>query len=136
MLPFFIIYAAWAIIDEDIVAYGRSALDVDPLAAGEALSVSLGVLSVSMVVLAFGLRLVLRAVAARLPRWTDAVQVYLEAVWVLVTVLVLRTLLAGVPDWLESRRMVSWALDRLRTCGRRSAGSTQLVAGLGRPGRW
>lgn len=131
VLPFFIIYAAWAIIDEDIVAYGRSALDVDPLAAGEALSVSLGVLSVSMVVLSFGLRLFLERVAARLPRWTDAVQVYLEAVWVLVTVLVLRTLLAGVPDWLESRRMVSWGLDRLADLRASFGWVDQLVAGLG-----
>ncbi|WBU38353.1 hypothetical protein [Homoserinibacter sp. YIM 151385] len=111
ILPFFLIYAAWAIIDEDIVAYARSALDqidYDVVSPGRGpLSVGISVLSVSMVVVAFALRLVLRRVQARVPRWTGGIAVYLEAVWVLVTVLVLRTLFAGVPEWLATRRMLA-----------------------------
>lgn len=131
ILPFFIIYAAWAIIDQDIVAYGRTALDLDATGAGDSLSVSFGWLAVSMVVLALGLRLLLERYAARLGRWTDAVLVYLEAVWVLVTVLVARTLLAGVPEWLESRRMFAWLLDRLADLRASFAWVDGLVEGLG-----
>lgn len=131
ILPFFIIYAAWAIIDQDIVAYGRTALDLDSTGAGDSLSVSFGWLAVSMVVLALGLRLLLERYAARLGRWTDAVLVYLEAVWVLITVLVARTLLAGVPEWLESRRMFAWLLDRLADLRASFAWVDGLVDGLG-----
>lgn len=131
ILPFFIIYAAWAIIDQDIVAYGRTALDVDQYRADDALTVSFGWLAVSMVVLALGLRLLLERYAARLGRWTDAALVYLEAVWVLVTVLVARTLLAGVPEWLGSRRMVAWGLDRVADLRASFAWVDGLVDGLG-----
>lgn len=130
VLPFLVIYAAWSIIEEDIVAYARASLDIDQLAA-EALSVSLGVLSVSMVVVAFGLRLLLSRLEDRLPRWTEALSVYLEAVWVLVTVLVLRTLLGGAPEWLGSRRMVAWSLDRLDDLRESFSWFGRLVDGLG-----
>ena len=99
--------------------------------AAEALSVSFGALSVSMVALAFGLRLLLTRLEDRLPRWTSAIAVYLEAVWVLVSVLVLSTLLAKVPEWLASRRMFSWLLDRLDDLRGTFAWLGPLVDGLG-----
>ncbi|QIG42348.1 hypothetical protein G5V58_05810 [Nocardioides anomalus] len=130
VLPFLIIYAAWAIIDEDVVAYARASLDLDTV-GGDALSVSIGWLSVTMVVVAFGLRMVLERLEERRPQWTGAVLAYLEAVWALVTVLVLRTLLGGVPEWLTSRRMVAWLLDRVDDLRAEFAWVGDLLDGIG-----
>jgi hypothetical protein len=117
IVPFFLIYAAWAIVDEDVLAYGRSAadqLDFDTIGPGEGpLTVSIGVLSVSLVAVAFALRLVLRWAEGWAPRWTAPLSVYLEALWVLVAVLVLRSALAGVPAWLAERRLIAWTLDQV-----------------------
>jgi hypothetical protein len=130
VLPFLIIYAAWAIIDEDIRAYARTSLDLDQV-GGDALAVSIGWLSVTMVAAAFGLRVLLERLEGRRPQWTGAVLAYLEAVWALVTVLVLRTLLGDVPGWLASRRMVAWLLDRLDDLRAEVAWIGDLLDGLG-----
>lgn len=116
IVPFFLIYAAWAILDEDVLAYGRSAadqLDLDAARVENPLVVSIGVLSVSLVAVAFAGRLLLRWAEGWAPRWTAPLSVYLEALWVLVAVLVLRTALEGVPTWLAERRLVSWAIDQV-----------------------
>jgi hydrogenase-4 membrane subunit HyfE len=122
ILPFFIIYAAWGLIDEDIVTYGSLSTQQSILHIGEAgysntpLSIPFGWLSVSLIVGAFIAKAVLKRLEERLPHAVGLVAAYAEAVWVLVSIFVLRGVLDLVPGWLSTRRMF--------------AGIADLVAGL------
>lgn len=114
ILPFFVIYAAWGMVSEDSRDYASAALDQTDFLGGEttsALDVVVDVYSLAVVVVAFAARWLLQRFAARLPGWTAAVSAYLEAVWVLVALLVLRELFGGVPGWLATRRMFAPLVD-------------------------
>ncbi len=114
ILPFFVIYAAWGMVAEDSRDYAAAALDQTDFWNGQtsrALDVDLDVWSLGTVVVAFAARWLLQRFRSRLPGWTAAVAAYLEAVWVLVALLVLRTLLAGVPQWFATRRMFAPLVD-------------------------
>lgn len=112
ILPFFVLYVAWGLIRDDYLDYASASLEQGELGEGaDALSVPLSAMSVTLVIVAFVLRWALSRFGDRLPRWTAGFSVYLEAVWVLVAILVIRDLLAPVPDWLASRRMFGWAVD-------------------------
>jgi hypothetical protein len=114
ILPFFVIYAAWGMISEDSRDYAAAALDQADLWGGgsmRALDVDLDVWSLGLVVAAFIGRWLLQRFSERLPAWTTAVAAYLEAVWVLVALLVLRELLAGIPGWFATRRMFAPFVD-------------------------
>jgi len=112
LIAFLVIYFTWGLIADDVIAYGRASWDqYDPDAVNRPLQVGLGVMSISFVVIAFGLRLLLGRFAARLPRWVGAITAYLEAAWLLTVGLALQTMLAGVPEWFQTRRMIAWAID-------------------------
>lgn len=114
ILPFFVIYAAWGMITEDSRDYASAALDQADLWGGggsRALDVVVDGWSLALVAVAFVGRFVLQRFAARLPGWTTAVAAYLEAVWVLVALLILRELLGGVPAWFATRRMFAPIVD-------------------------
>lgn len=114
ILAFFVIYAAWGLVQDDRVAYGAASfdqIDYDVQREGTALDIPFSLLTVSVVVGAFVLRRLLTRFEARLPRWVGAISVYLEAVWVFIAVILISRLLALVPDWLASRRMFAWAVD-------------------------
>ncbi|MFT4284704.1 MAG: hypothetical protein QM598_07725 [Protaetiibacter sp.] len=114
ILPFFVVYAAWGMISEDGKDYAAAALDQADLWGGgssNALDVVVDVWSLGIVVLAFAGRWLLQRFSSRLPRWTAVVSAYLEAVWVLVALLVIRELLAGVPAWFATRRMFAPVVD-------------------------
>lgn len=114
ILPFFVIYAAWGMITEDSRDYAAAALDQTNIWGGEtshALDVVVDVWSLGLVVVAFVARFLLQRFAERLPGWTAAVAAYLEAVWVLVALLIVRELLSGVPQWVATRRMFAPIVD-------------------------
>ncbi len=114
ILPFFVIYAAWGMIAEDSRDFAAAALDQTDFWGGgsaNALDVVVDVWSLGLVAAAFAGRWALQRFRERLPRWTTAVSAYLEAVWVLVALLILRELLAGVPGWLATRRMFAPVAD-------------------------
>jgi hypothetical protein len=113
ILPFFLLYVAWNFIYDDMIDYFSSALNqADLFGGGRVASLaSFGVMSVTLVVVAFALRWLLGRFSTRLPRWSSAIATYLEAVWVFVALTVIQTLLVGVPAWLASRRMFAWAVD-------------------------
>lgn len=116
ILPFFIIYAAWGMIAEDSRAYAAAALDQADLWGGgsaRALDVVVDVWSIGLVIVAFLGRWLLNRFASRLPRWTTVVAAYLEAVWVLVALLIVREILAWVPGWLSTRRMFAPIVDTI-----------------------
>jgi hypothetical protein len=112
IVPFFVIYATWGLINEDGIAYAQAATDQLNLdTEGTALDTPFGWTTISIVVAAFALRRVIARFAARLPGWFGIVAVYLEAVWVFIAVSFISDLLAGVPEWFATRRMFAWAVD-------------------------
>jgi hypothetical protein len=113
LLPFLVIYIAWGMIGDDLLAYGDASRDQFGAAGASdrPYEVTIGVMSVSFVVVAFVLRFLIGRFSKRLPAWTGAISAYLEAAWLLTTVIALRQLLAGVPPWFASRRMFGWFVD-------------------------
>jgi len=118
ILPFFLIYAAWGLIADDAYAYSAASLDqmvldfdapVGPVETP--LDTPLSFATVAIVVVAFTLRRLIARFATKLPAWIGAITVYLEAVWIITALSFIGQLLAGVPDWLASRRMFAWAVN-------------------------
>ncbi|MEO8262514.1 MAG: hypothetical protein ABI566_08075 [Pseudolysinimonas sp.] len=112
LIAFLVIYFTWGMVVDDVNAYGRAAWDqYDPDAVNAPLKVGVGVMSISFVVIAFGLRLLVGRFSKRLPKWFGAISAYLEAAWLLTAALAIKSILDGVPDWLASRRMFAWIVD-------------------------
>lgn len=123
ILPFFAFYYAAGFLKEDhfdVVRAGtQMSVDrsiIEQLAGKEtvvpqALTDQVGWLSVSMAVLAFALRSVLKRFADRLPRWFSVVSVYLEVVWVFMFVAVVETVRKGAVAWMEGRKGLAWFFD-------------------------
>jgi len=117
IVAFFVIYAAWGLVMEDQTEYAASYLEqvnwfelpegatADPFALG------LTWITASIVIVAFVLRFLLKRFASRLPAAAGFVSVYLEAVWVLVAVIVVKAAVDFLPGWLEHRRIVVWAVE-------------------------
>ncbi len=116
IVPFFVIYAAWGLINEDGLAYAQSAtdqmvLDDDPTTVTTPLDTPFGWQTISIVVAAFLLRRLIARFSAKLPGWFGVIAVYLEAVWVFIALSFIKDLLVGVPEWFATRRMFAWAVD-------------------------
>lgn len=113
IVPFLVIYFAWGMIGDDLLAYGDAAWDQysDPDLPNRPLSVTVGVMSITFVVVAFVLRFAIGRLARRLPRWVGAFSAYLEAAWLLTAAIALMNILAGVPEWFATRRMFGWFVD-------------------------
>ena len=115
ILPFFAFYAAWQFLGEDVVAYAISSLekinpfDTDYVSGGAVLDLRLNWASISAIVVAFAGRYLIKRYQPRLPKWTPIVAVYLEAVWVYLSVLLVSTYVGEVNDWVSSRAAVEWA---------------------------
>jgi hypothetical protein len=116
ILPFFAFYAAWQLLGEDIQAYAQKALGhVDFFAADSAagagsrvLELQLDAWSIAVIVIAFTGRFLLKRYAERLPKWTNLVSVYLESVWVFLTLFLISTYTNSVQDWVSSRAAMQW----------------------------
>lgn len=113
LVPFLVIYIAWGMIRDDVLAYGDASWDQynDPDLPNRPLSITIGVMSVSFIVIAFALRFVLGRFSTRLPAWVGGFSAYLEAAWLVTAALALQSLFAGVPEWLATRRMFGWFVD-------------------------
>ncbi|WP_213815362.1 hypothetical protein [Glaciihabitans sp. dw_435] len=116
ILPFFAFYAAWQFMQEDTLRYAASALEkinwfsnVDT--SGGVLSLQLTWGSGAAIVAAFIGRFLLKRYGPRLPRWTVIVSVYLEAVWVYLTLFLINAYLSRFNNWVDSRAAVHWAAD-------------------------
>lgn len=132
ILPFFTFYATWKFLQEDYVQYMRWALDVRTTAIWQKTAAAVeshstatidfgpgpGDISpttfvVCVIILAFFGRFALKQFGDRLPQWTVAIGVYLEALWVFLAVKQMAPALFDFPGWLKSRRIVD-AVDAQR----------------------
>jgi hypothetical protein len=116
ILPFFAFYAAWKLLAGDVAQYAETALgNIDFFAPDSAagadsrvLEVPLDVWSIGVIVVAFTGRFLLKRYAANLPRWTNLAAVYLESVWVFLTLFIITTYTATIQEWVSSRAAVHW----------------------------
>ncbi|MDQ0894307.1 hypothetical protein [Agromyces ramosus] len=125
ILPFFAFYAAWGYLRDDMAAYSaralevQSGLDLAAIAAGEeALSfegtidrLEFEPVTIALIVVAFAGRWAWKRYRERLPRALSIGAVYLEAVWVFLTVMLISQLFGSVSAWVQSRQAMVWLAD-------------------------
>ncbi|OUE09438.1 hypothetical protein CMsap09_10880 [Clavibacter michiganensis] len=116
ILPFFAFYASWKLLADDTVQYATTALRrIDYFeelpVGGRVLDVALDARTVAVVGLAFAGRFLLKRYAERLPRWTALVAVYLESVWVYLTLFLLTQYQERAREWIDTRAASAWAAD-------------------------
>lgn len=125
ILPFFAFYAAWGYLREDWFAYLARGLEVQQglnaaaIFAGEEAASTEGTIdrlvfepaTIGLIVLAFAGRWAWNRYRERLPKWSAIGAVYLEAVWVFLTVLLISQALGWVSAWVQSRQAIVWLVD-------------------------
>ncbi|MEH3088541.1 MAG: hypothetical protein PGN24_02725 [Microbacterium arborescens] len=122
ILPFFAFYAAWGFLRGDMQDYTARALEVrtgeflahtDVVfgAAGTVDRLGFDAVTIPIIVVAFAGRWAYKRWNARMPRWSSPVAVYLEAVWVFLTVYLISDGLGQVTAWVQSRQAMVWLAD-------------------------
>jgi hypothetical protein len=122
ILPFFAFYYAWGMLKSDVDQYVSRAIDTFFYFRGEYLDpnrpnyedvseLRFEVLTIAIVVIAFAGRWALKRWREKLPRWTALVGVYLEAVWVFMSVLLLSQLFGSISGWVQGRQAMVWLAD-------------------------
>jgi hypothetical protein len=130
ILPFFAVYAALGFLREDVAAYLSAALSVQTGRRFAALAEQIsgtgtgqvdtsGTVdqlvwepwTIAVVVVAFAGRWAWRRWQAKLPRWSAVGAVYLEGVWVFLTVYFVSELIAQFTGWVDSRQAIAWLGD-------------------------
>lgn len=130
ILPFFAFYAARGYLSEDVSAYLTRGLEVQAgeilgtLDTGETITteatltdLQLGPITAVMVVVAYAGRWAWKRHRARLPASLSIVAVYLEAVWVFVSVTLIAQLLGGLRGWVDGRQAMAWVTDARAAIG-------------------
>ncbi|GAA2228281.1 hypothetical protein N1031_05435 [Herbiconiux moechotypicola] len=115
ILPFFAFYAAWQLLADDVREYAEKALgNIDYFADDAAgagsrvLELQLDVWTIVAIVVAFTGRFLLKRYAAKLPRWTNLVAVYLESVWVFLTLFLISNYTGQFQNWIDTRAGTVW----------------------------
>ena len=112
IVPFFTFYAGWKLFENDTIAYAQSALTkinyFEDLKVGTVLNLQLDASTISVVVVAFAARFAIKKYSAKLPRWTNLIAVYLESLWVYLTIFLISFYLEDVWAWVDSRAAVRW----------------------------
>ncbi len=124
IVPFFAIYLAWKLFAEDWLDFETAALDyrvgaamMNALTTGETTGLhpdELPISTVTWVIIAAALvsRYVLGRFKENLPRWMIAVRVYVDALWVFLTVSFAASQgvgwLLNPMGWIAQRRIVVW----------------------------
>ncbi|WP_372491438.1 hypothetical protein [Microbacterium invictum] len=124
ILPFFAFYAAWKLLNQDVIAYMARGLEVQQgiiwetvLSGGEFVrdgtidDLTLGPVTIIMIVVAFAGRTAYRKYQARLPKVLGLVAVYLETVWVFLSVIVISQFFGSIEGWVNQRQAMVWLGD-------------------------
>lgn len=122
ILPFFLFYAAWGFLQDDVVAYQLSALGkvnwfTDSVGTGEIDTLAFDVVTIAVIVATYAARWLIKRNQERLPRWSALVAAYCEAVWVFLTLFFIRDAIGLVTDWMNSRAAVHWWNDATARIG-------------------
>lgn len=121
ILPFFAFYTAWGFLRGDMQDYTERALEVRRTASqvsgvvfesqGTVDRLGFDVVTIPIIVLAFAGRWAYKRWNARLPRWSSPLAVYLEAVWVFLTLYLISDGLGQITGWVQSRQAMVWLAD-------------------------
>lgn len=124
ILPFVAFYAAWGYLREDAAAYFSRLLEVNSgLIADEILSggeragdaavgeLSFGPATIAIIIAAFAGRWLWKRYRARLPTIFAAGAVYLEVLWVYLSVTLITDALNIVTAWVQDRQAIVWLGD-------------------------
>ncbi len=124
ILPFVAFYAAWGYLREDAAAYFSRVLEVNTgLIADEVLGgaeragdaavgeLSFGPITIAIIVAAFAGRWLWKRYRSRLPKSFAAIAVYLEVLWVYLSVTLIADALNLVTAWVQSRQAIVWLGD-------------------------
>lgn len=121
ILPFFAFYAAWGFLRGDMIDYTERALEVRRTAsqvsgivfssAGTVDRLQFDAVTIPIIVLAFAGRWAYKRWNSRMPRWAAPAAVYLEAVWVFLTVYLISDGLGQISSWVQSRQALVWLGD-------------------------
>ena len=124
ILPFVAFYAAWGYLREDAQAYFTRVLEINTgLIADEVFTnaeragdaqvgwLSFGPLTIAIIIVAFSGRWLWKRYRARLPRGLAVIAVYLEVLWVYLSVTLIGEGLDAVSTWVGSRQGIVWLGD-------------------------
>lgn len=119
ILPFFAFYAAWGMLEADQIEFFRIASDIALREAGfdyDLLGdrggiVSVGVLPVTVLVIALAARMLLTRLRERLPSWTLALAAYAEVLWTFMLFTLVAQWWADARGWLSGRAGIVWLDD-------------------------
>lgn len=120
ILPFFAFYAAWGLLENEQIEFFRIASDIALREAGfdyDLLGdrgglVSVGILPVTVLVIALAARMLLTRLRDRLPSWTLALAAYAEVLWTFMLFTLVGQWWADARGWLSGRAGIVW-LDNL-----------------------
>ena len=113
IMPFLVIYTAWKLVVEDFYLY-HTTVNITTVYEGTQDQVSAVVNNIVgpsvwvVIIAAFLLRQAITRFRERLPRWTMALGVYLEILWLFLTIQASFAALFGTPEWIARRRIVVW----------------------------
>ncbi|HWV48893.1 MAG TPA: hypothetical protein VN035_05500 [Microbacterium sp.] len=124
ILPFFAVYAAWGMLHDDVTAYGLRALQERSNLGWQALAnqtegptgavatdLTLDAVTGVLIVVAFAGRWAWKKWPKKLPAPFSLLAVYLEAVWVFLSIYVISDALGALQTWVDTRVGIQWALD-------------------------
>jgi hypothetical protein len=106
--PFFTLYAVIGLLSEDLSAYARAAFRYSLGAPSNGVFVGASALSLTIVIVAFAGRMLLKILAPKLPNWVGVVEIYLEATWIFVALTAVSSLFGDVQQWINNRQIVVW----------------------------
>lgn len=139
VLPFFASYAALGYLREDAQAYYLRVLEVNTgLAYAAAFGdeseqagdgalgyLDFGPMTLGIIVAVYALRWLIQRYSAKLPRAVSLVGVYLEALWVWLSVTIVADAFARGRTWIDQRQAAVWVAD-----------ARERVAEVARPMSW
>ncbi|REJ08383.1 hypothetical protein DY023_01230 [Microbacterium bovistercoris] len=128
ILPFFAVYAAQGLLNDDVQSYALKALEktreeigatlgtdrtFDP--GDNVLDLSVSVWTVSVIVVAFAARWAWGRWSDRMPKVLSLLAVYCEVVWVFFSLILLGDFMDSVNGWVDTRVAMGWVADARET---------------------
>lgn len=115
IVPFFAFYAVWQLFEEDTIHYAKTALEKVDYFSGKPISTAINLAvdppTITIIIVAFVGRFLIKRFAKKLPRWTNLIAVYLESVWVYVTIFLIMDQTENVRAWIDSRAAIHLVTD-------------------------